>query len=131
MTRTYRRTTEEDTRYVSHREATRLLQIDPSRLRRMAREGIIRARKEQTSIRNGRRAWRYHIDDIQTMRWPRLCDVLRAGGHCRSAHNLVKHYNIPGVKFVNGRWRIHPDEVPRLLAWLRDGRPIRPPFLPK
>lgn len=130
---TVRRWKGEETRYVSRREAISL-GIAPRTLRDWTHKGFVRTQPEVPAEvgRVGRPGYRYHIDDLNRCRWPKMTELVAAAGISKGCMTrILRQFHIPGLHRVGGRWLVDPQHVPCIVRWLRDGRPVRPPFLPK
>lgn len=120
----------DDRMYIPLEQALQASGLEEHLLRYHVRASNIRTR--QLPNGDGRRVPHFHIDDCHRAAYPRVRHLARdAGLNRRTIRTIVKTWFIPGVTRFGNQYRFSPDRYDDIVKWIEDGRPVRPPFLPR
>jgi hypothetical protein len=115
-------------------QATALTGLAKTTIHYHARQGHIRSRQTVDPARFGSTFPRrlFFFDDVRVLSWSRsgaVADHLATDSTAVSGH--LRRWQIDGVRWLGGRWRINPARLQAIINWWQAGRPVRSGFRPR
>lgn len=120
-----------DSRYITNQAAQEITGLSYVCLIYHLRKGNIRGQRVING-RSGRFSIHLNIDDVLICSYPTLTDIVKQTGVSRQTlYYLIYNWSLPGLRRFGNKYRIEPKYMMDWINWLGDGRPVRPPFIPR